>query len=289
MRRVTPLLIAVTSLLLAAEASAGTATYSSPPESEFSVRASNGYSIVVGSIRREVMLTALQRGKVFAFASYTVKGRASSRHIEASFGKLGRVSVRLETKRTKRNPPAKGCTGKVAVTRFGVFTGTIRFRGEDSYTTVDARRARGRTSTGFRETCSFSPLSRDSAVDTGRRHSPELTARAQPSRGFTARAFSKSSGVEKTVFEAGSFERRGRIEILRIVSTVGDRDSYVFANNLSSATVRPPSPFEGEATFQREGHRKTSWLGTLSVSFPGQRDVRLAGPGFSARLQPFEP
>jgi hypothetical protein len=291
-RWATPLLASVALLLLAAPpARAGTSTFSSPPMSYFSLRASNGYEIFVQSVSQRVSLFAVQTGKGFSFASYTVRGRVSAERIEAGFGKLGRVSVRLRTKRIKRRPLGKGCTGKAPMTRFGIFTGTIRFRGEGGYTTVAARSARGQASPAIRETCPFSPFSRGSAAaaSNGRRHPPELTAFVRGKRGFTAQVLSKSSGLGKIVFEASTIEQRGRIDILRVASAVGSRASYAFADNLSSATVRPPSPFEGEATFERGQRGSTSWLGTLSVSFPGRDDVRLAGPRFSARLRPYGP
>jgi hypothetical protein len=290
MRRAIPSLAVAASLLLAVEASAGTQTFSSPPSSEFTLRASNDYRIVVERLRQEVSLLAIRGDKEFVFVSYAVRGRASMRRIEANFGKLGRVSVRLRTKKMRRSPPGKDCTGKVATTRSGVFVGTIRFRGEGGYTVVDARRARGRASSGVRETCPFSPFSRNhpAPASAGRRHPPELITFG-PRRDFTARAPSGSTGLKRVLFEGGTVEQRGRISIFRFASVVGGQASYAFADNLSTATVRPPSPFEGEATFQREGRGRTSWSGMLSVSLPGRDHVRLAGPRFTARLQPYAP
>lgn len=285
------LLVAATGVLLVTEASAGTLTFSSPARSDLSLNASDGYSVTVERIGRKVSLTAFrQQGKAFAFASYTVRGRASQTRIEASFGKLGRVSVKLKTKRVKRSSPGKGCAGKVAITRFGVFVGRIRFRGEGGYTTVDARRAHGQASSAIRETCPF-PLSQSqpsARTSAARRHPPELIASLGRRLGFVAQAPSRSTGLKSIVFEAGASERRGRIDIFRAVSTVGGPAGYAFAQDLSSATVRPPSPFGGEATFRRERRGSASWLGTLSVSFPGREDVRLTGPRFSAKLRPFE-
>jgi hypothetical protein len=288
MRRTIAPLIAVASLLLVAEASAGTQTFSSPPSSEFTLRASNGYRIVVERLRQEVSLLAIRNGKGFAFASYAVRGRASEHGIEANFGKLGRVSVRLRTEKIRRRTPDKDCTGKVATTRSGVFVGTIRFKGEGGYTTVDARRARGQASSGVRVTCPFSPFSRNhpAPASAGRRHPPELIT-VGPRRGFTARAPSDSTGLKRVLFEGGAVEQRGRISIFRFASVMGGQASYAFADDLSTATVRPPSPFEGEATFQREGQGRTSWSGILSASLPGRDRVRLAGPRFTARLQPY--
>ena len=57
-------------------------------------------------------------------------------------------------------------------------------------------------------------------------------------------------------------------------------------NDLSSAaTVAPPAPFSGTATFTADPGKQTgSWLGDLSVSFPGRPDVRLAGRRFEGSV-----
>jgi len=291
MRQGIALLGAILAGLLPASATGavGTATFSSPATSELSVKASNGYVIDVVRFNRQVSLTAYKPQAPFVSASYFVRGRASAKNIDASFGKLGRISVKLRTRRIRRRPPRRGCTGKVATTRHGVFVGTIRFRGEGGYTTVDTRRARGEASSAVRETCPFFPRNREATASGGRRHTPELTALFGRRLGFVASAPNGSTGLRRALFEAAVGERRGRIEIVRVASAVSGPDRYVFADNLMSATVRPPKPFEGDATFERLSGGRTSWLGSLSVSFPGREDVRLAGSRFSATLRPFEP
>jgi hypothetical protein len=289
MRRAIPLLITATSLLLVPEASAGTETFSSPGSSEFSLHASNGYKIFVGRSHREVTLIAFHP-RTFASAVYTVRGRSSAERIDANFGKLGRISVGLRTKRVRRTPLGKGCSGSPPTTRFGVFTGTIRFRGEGGYTSVDARGARGRVDSRIRETCPFSPFRSRTLAGSGRRHPPELEASEGRRRGFGAEALLRSKkGEDSILFEAVTLERRGRIEIFRTVTAVGGPASLSFADNLSTATARPPEPFQGEATFERGQNGGASWSGTLSASFPGRDDVPLAGPRFAARLRPYAP
>lgn len=288
MRRAISSLVVVVSLLLVAEASAGSTTFSSPARSEFSLRSSNGYVIDLERVGRRVSLIASHRGsRFFAWASYMVRGEVSSERIDARFGKLGRISVRFRTERVRRSQLGKSCTGKAAVTRFGVFVGTIRFRGEGGYTIVDARRAHGQVSSAIRETCPFSPFGegvRLAKIPT--LPPPELWAREGRRRGFNATGFRRRDGTAASEFGASVIERRRSMRILRAVLAFGRPDAFTFTEDLYSATVRPPRPFQGEAVFERKPKGgSTSWLGTLSVSLPGREKVRLAGPRFEAELK----
>jgi hypothetical protein len=51
-----------------------------------------------------------------------------------------------------------------------------------------------------------------------------------------------------------------------------------------SASVDPPRPFTGSATFQQESSKNFSWTGDLSAELPGIGDVALAGPDFESAL-----
>jgi hypothetical protein len=49
--------------------------------------------------------------------------------------------------------------------------------------------------------------------------------------------------------------------------------------------VKPPAPFSGTASFVADPGKQTgSWLGDLTVSFPGRPDVRLAGKRFEGSV-----
>jgi len=52
----------------------------------------------------------------------------------------------------------------------------------------------------------------------------------------------------------------------------------------TEATVEPPAPFHGSATFKLESSTEASWSGDLSVEIPTLGDVRLTGPPFWSTL-----
>jgi len=252
---------------------------------DFSLRATDGYTVSIERRGRQVTLTAFRSGKSFVAVSYTVPGSSSPDRIEARFGKLGNVSVKFRAKRAKRIGPRKGCTGKPALDRTGVFVGTIRFRGEGGYTTVAARRAQGRVVDTLRERCEFPHTRRGARASASPLDPPVLGASLGSRRGFGASVV-RRAGKRSAFYEAVSRERRGRMRILRMVFVQGREDSFTYAGDLSAATVKPPAPFDGEATFLRERRGKGSWLGPLEVSFPGRASVPVAGPRFVGKLGP---
>jgi hypothetical protein len=62
--------------------------------------------------------------------------------------------------------------------------------------------------------------------------------------------------------------------------------AFVFDHARATATVHPPAPFSGEATFARNGHGSAVWTGSLSVALLGIDPVALAGPAFHGSLRP---
>ena len=270
-------------LSCAAPAAGSTERIFSPPSASFSLRASNGYRISVERFRRRVSLYAVHGGKsFFAGTSYTVPSKASAQRIDARFGRFGHVSVKLITERMHKGKLEEQCTGKPETTREGTFVGTIRFRGEGGYTSVDAQHAEGRQSSGVKIKCVFPNLRPGSGpvVHGSRQDPPSFGAFQGRQRFFGVEA---SGGRQRSMlFTAGYSERRGRMEIFRNAFAEAPPASFAFAGDLSSATVQPPLPFTGEASYQRGS--ASPWLGSLSVDFPGREEVQLAGPRFTARL-----
>jgi hypothetical protein len=280
----TALLTAFALLFFATPAAGSTSRYVSPATASFSLRSGNGYRILVERTRGRVSLTAVHGGRsFFAATSYTVPGKVSPQRIDARFGRFGQISVKLKTERMRKGELEEQCTGKPETIHYGVFVGTIRFRGEGGYTSVDARQATGRLSSGEKVKCVFPNLRPRSepGAHASRQVPPSLGASQGRQRAFGVEV---SSGKRRSIFfSAFSQEHRGRMEIVRNVFATAPLSSFVFASDLSSATVQPPQPFQGEASFLRAPADST-WSGTLSVDFPGRDDVRLAGPRFEAGL-----
>jgi hypothetical protein len=82
----------------------------------------------------------------------------------------------------------------------------------------------------------------------------------------------------------GMFESRGKMAIGRYAFADGRPGTLLTSLpgvHPATATLAPPAPFFGEATYQEQAPR--AWTGNLGISFPGLK-VPLTGPGFHARL-----
>jgi hypothetical protein len=251
---------------------------------EMHLKGSNGYSISVFSSGGGVSLTAGHGG---SSASYSTRGLASPTRIKARFGHLGRVSVRFHSGNGPPRvlQPAKNCRGKGEVVDRGHWVGRIEFEGEQAYTTVHASHARGKVIKTPKQTCS------PPEAEGGHPSLRVVFLHAEASSASFA-AFKITSSTypkfDTAVFIASLSELSGRLWIDRSIDVhaeVGAFASTGQKNHIESATIAPPAPFKGTATFQRTGGSKGSWTGSLAGDFLGRGEVALAGPEFSAEIQ----
>ena len=89
---------------------------------------------------------------------------------------------------------------------------------------------------------------------------------------------------------AYSSGRHAGVRVTRWVSAVAPLTALVFDPAAEAATLTAPSPFTGSATYRAfPGKEAGTWRGDLSVDFPGEPQVRLAGKRFQgAKLKPGE-
>jgi hypothetical protein len=264
---------------------------------EFTLRGSHGYRITVAADPSgrddEVQLTAQStRGGT---AEYRVSGAVTRTTIKANFGRLGKIAVRFRPSgRERRVRVPRKCQKErppVVSSRLGSFVGTIEFRGERGYTHVVAHSAKGGIGDPLANTpkklqCDF----RESNAERKRElESVSLEGSPANSRvSFSAsRLFGGSALLippgEKMpegngyLFLAFASERTGRVSISRTAGTLGESKDFSYDESLTSATVRPPSPFTGTGTFHRNADGSTTWTGSLAVPLPGLGTVGLTG------------
>jgi hypothetical protein len=256
-------------------------------ESEFDARASHGYAIQVSASDGEVALSASGEAGT---ASYSVAGRASAAGIDASFGKLGSIDVEFKPgKRRRAETPPGRCEGKQRITRWGVFVGTIRFAGEHGFTHLDATRVPGLVRRSPHWKCKRPHgHGRGSPVFLpDRDESPPIIFEGGSRGGaFSFNAYAQRPAEERglTLFSVSLSERRRRVRIFRTVFTLGNERSFSFDQALTTATLAPPKPFSGSATFQRRSDDAPVFAGTLAVALPGTGKISLAGAGSHPRL-----
>ncbi|HEX6666810.1 MAG TPA: hypothetical protein VF081_09475 [Solirubrobacterales bacterium] len=264
------------------------------PTASFSVRGSHGYPITVyvenGSASVFVQDPAVT-GDSYSTASY-----------HSNEGKVGKVWTRVEIRAqllirarfepsggAKRGRTPAGCKRGLREKRFGHFVGRIVFYGEGECTVLKRTRVPGTLTFASQMNC---PPSRP-----GTRAPLALPGEPGSSRGPTTRvtrfeASARSSGLyfaagripskpDSALLMAMSVEERGGLDAIRETVLSTPAAAFAFDPGLSSATIAPPYPYTGSASFQRLDAYTSRWEGPLTISFPGRPDTPLTGQDFS--------
>ncbi|HEU4739959.1 MAG TPA: hypothetical protein VFS54_12890 [Solirubrobacterales bacterium] len=238
----------------------------------------------------------------FTATTYAVRNQASlaSGAIRARFGSLGRFSLRFRPNgRVERQETVQsGCEGSPAFTEYGRFAGRATFRGERGYLRFSLAGHAGAISHSFRLRCERGeaderpPGSLLGYVAPGSFFSSEgnialLYASSRRHGRFVGVAAGhleeEPPGAEVRV---GSFEQRGRMAIGHYGFVYGGRGTLLTSPpgaHPASATLDPPAPLSGQASYQEEAADSRRWAGNLRIEFPGLK-LPLTGPGFRARL-----
>jgi hypothetical protein len=247
-------------------------------QAEFSRKASNGYSILFEVNRGKASLTARSdEGTVI----YSGKGSLVDGRIQFGLGKLGRISARFKPDGSvDRLRPPKSCKGREQVVRSGAFVGSIKFRGESGYTRLNAHRVYGTMASPRSWKCPDTPYSHPKNAAS----LPAVLGAFTPHSHVVFVAIGGSEQLPFRLFIAGTSERHGALRIRRSALAEGKPVSFDVLEDLSSATVSPPKPFAGTATFKRNADGSTEWVGTLSVALPGVESTALTGPTFTTNL-----
>jgi len=291
----------------------------------FRAQGSNGYRLYAlgeGATGALVLTRGRRPDHPGASASvYIARAKAGRTRFSGTFGKLGRLDVRFRPSgRVKYGKRHRHCIGPDRyATHYGVFAGTIRFKGEGGYTAVRAHRVKGRMVTPavldcfsllrFHRTATiWDALFSPSTMNLTGRPSPEVISsidlRSPPRLphllgghgrrtalsaawhvGVSAEAFGAfERGRRRPVFFAGTLQSQERLAVVRLAAAVGTPADLLASNSLGTAAVTPPPPFGGEATFRHFDNGTKSWTGSLAVSLPGAPGVPLTGPQFKVAL-----
>jgi hypothetical protein len=262
----------------------------------FGLPASNGYTLHVKT-ERGMTIVSLRRGGLSS--TYYVSDSAGPEGIAADLGPLGRIDVRFapsgETKTVhvpRGDHRRPGCRFPRRLVRsLGAFTGTISFRGENGFTSVEATQVQGSVGPSARPRCDGEPTALRLAPAPERRRVENVWLAADTV--LAAVDHSSPETASFTIFFAYASDGDvryavDRIEspqpglmILRSAVVIAPRSTFSHPGDLTSATLRPPAPFSGEATFSARRQRLS---GDLAVRFPGTPPQPLTGPEFETRL-----
>ncbi|HEX3608748.1 MAG TPA: hypothetical protein VHU14_03635 [Solirubrobacterales bacterium] len=266
--------------------------------SRFDLKARHGYSMAVIGFGDIVGIEVVRdrppgsagenhgstRGR--AVTVYVARGTVTTSRIEASFGDLGRVSMRFRPSgQVSETKPQRHCKGPDRFTSDrGVFVGSVRFTGEDNYLSVRAHRAKGTIRSPLHLRCSSRhispPVGRAShEIHGGPGFSPTFLA-ASSRHGVAATEFLTVQIGRKALFLAIDEHSQGSIAVVRYAFAVASSNDLVTDDAMTSAAVTPPTPFAGKGTYSAWPDGTKAWAGPLRVFFPGAPRTSLTGPQF---------
>lgn len=226
---------------------------------------------------------------------YTTKGRVSSGQIDASFGTLGRIDVRLHLVPRPANLAHKGrCKGRSPLYMEGTYRGAIEFSRQGDVPKVSVKRGRVYFERHFRQVCKErQPQSTPGGKKVNRKIEVDLLTVHGKSEGRTVllQAINLASRQNPArswgQLAATIYERHESVRIARRAIASLDHHSFVVSgggNNLETVRVEPPEPFAGSALYLREPASTPQWVGDLSIYLSGTDRIFLTGPSFNAVL-----
>jgi hypothetical protein len=248
----------------------------------FVLRSSNGYGIafyVLGGRKGSGPHALIIVGQKGRSVLYVAPATFTTDSLEVDLGELGRVAVAFHPTGATR-PQRSACGGKPVSFASGYYEGTIAFHGEEGYTEVEATRARGDASIINIVCPGKSTSGRGPGLPGAElRVRPKKRPRTRPS--LTVVENDPRAPVQ---LEVNVSERRNEIAIERSIRVKAPRTAFHYSSKLRTATLRPPRPFSGWASFRRTGRRTGRWMGNLTVDLPGRSGVRLTGRDLRASL-----
>ena len=258
----------------------------------FRLKGTNGYSLVVLALSKpqfkhgEVLVIVGRRHasgseSVLYFAPAKVMPGA----IEADLGPVGEISVQFEASGPVERVHASCKRGGSITYEPGAWAGEVDITGEEGFTQVRSTRAKAIPSPFLEVGCGGIGIG-----ETGGHGvvGARLIARSATARRAIYMQANKNHRKARVHIEASLEERRGRLVVSREVVRWSAPAALNFDPDLRFATLKPPLPFAGSASFHRGAKPSNQWTGNLSVDFPGRAGVPLAGRRFNAALGHWE-
>ncbi len=263
---------------------------------QMSLPSGNGYRLAIfGTPGVAVALELTKRTeKGIRYATYRVDGTVTPREIKGNFGRFGRIDLSFRTKRPGGRP-SRGCESKGLIRERGTFVGTIRFRGEQGFSSVSATRAKGIVV----HFCSRTP---EPGRNPLRRAVPpdppaffEISLVAETERGRQEIELQSETvsplGADGTLADPTTLvsaeleEEQGRIGIERTAIVLAEPPSTSpLGATPTTASLTLPYPFSGTGSYREEAGAPASWTGDLQVDLPGAENQPLVGSDFTAVL-----
>ncbi|HET6997887.1 MAG TPA: hypothetical protein VFI03_04795 [Solirubrobacterales bacterium] len=251
----------------------------------FRLAASNGYSIfgLAASERAD------GRGDIALFVYnedeagviYGAPATVTPTRLEADLGRLGRISLDITPLGHKRTLRSR--CGEPVSFEPNSYRGTFEFHGEEGYTEASA--------TTLHEYARFYVDLGCSTIGSGEGSGAglpgaRLRLSSQGRRVRLSLQANKNHPRARSRFEVEIHEKHQGIAISRSTTVWTGADAFDYDPLLRTATLDPPAPFSGRATYRRGAAAANRWTGNLTVDLPGRSDVPLTSSGIRPTLVP---
>jgi hypothetical protein len=227
------------------------------------------------------------------FVSYSRKtGNGAGGGFHFRLGQRGKFDLRFVPGHVKVRPVRKGCEGEPSRVEHGTFVGSVDFEGEGGFTTVVAHRVRGIVTRSGRRRCPAHARRRPVGARDGNEAQTLRMISGDPSgtRRFEAGSYEGPGGFGSPIrtFLAFITTKEEELSIARAAFVFeGSPTSFVTPDAdrpMSAATVEPPAPFSGSASFRLTSPTTGTYSGDLAVELPGVARMPLTGPGIDAGI-----
>jgi len=288
---------AIVFLLVAATAPAASPETGTIVDVELELKASNGLHAQLETSDDETVTLEIGRkgpGVSYSGVTYEVKGKVTEEGLKARFGRLGLIDVAFTPTGTlSSTEPSEGCAGEPRTLREGIFTGTIDFTGEREYVRIEGD-AEGWMSVipewqcpDSKEPMPFAGASGPLALSSQkRRESATLYAGTRRCSCLFAAAVHRRYRGGRSLFYLMEEKRHEGMEIVRSTLAKSGSTAFDFDHSAGTASVHPPPPFSGHASFRDRPHGRDLWRSTIRGPLLGVGSVSLFGPGSGAVLYP---
>jgi len=255
----------------------------------FKLDGSNGYSVTAFAANEradgkgEIVLFVTRKGES---ATYLAPAQLTATSVTANLGVLGKVALEVTPSgREKKLRPRPQCRAQQKGVSYEPvrFSGSVEFHGEGGYTEVTSDAPTEYTRFFADLTCFGAG---GGELTRGRLPGARLRVRSLGERFRFELQANKNRPDKRSHFEVAVREERGPISISRGAEVWLGAAAFQYDPLLETATLKPPAPFSGRASFYRRLAPENRWSGNLAVDLPGKPDVPLTGPDVRATLVP---
>lgn len=275
---------------------------------DISGKATDGFHFVVFTVNRAVALSLYKRAGRLGLTNVSYSAfdqdlsSLANGRLDIKIGGRGHFRGHFVAKSTKVQKPRKRCTGDPTTTEDGYFIGSFVFHGERGYTTIQAPREGGsiihqgatdcRIPAGPGRHAKNGNVAGEKAEKAAERDEYRFLAGDRKAdlvlQADREQVPPGSNSPALTTFDVSATgDKVGAFDVYRsaFIFDTSAASGLLTPNQqepLAEATLEPPAPFSGSATFRLEGRKTASWTGDLAVELPGAGKLALTGTNIYA-------